>query len=181
MLRLLFVLAVSTGVVRGSGDAHGTFEWAGTFDVTAFDKVFWSAQSNEDGIYPDASMAIAVLVGNSDFSLTEELEHEGEEALADPDSCNPLAPFAPLPISEHEDTSRRLATRCSSRATRLDRAMMRCAKPLSTRSSTKLTPSVSSASLSSGSTLRTSLSVRSAAVPRALHDPIRHAQPRLSR
>lgn len=103
MLRLLFVLAVSTGVVRGSGDAHGTFEWAGTFDVTAFDKVFWSAQSNEDGIYPDASMAIAVLVGNSDFSLTEELEHEGEEALADPDSCNPLALFAPLPISEHED------------------------------------------------------------------------------
>ena len=102
MSRLLLALAFAL-TVNGSGDEHDTtFEWAATFDVGAFDKVFWSAQSNEDGIYPDASMAIAVLVGNSDFSLTEELEHEGEEALADPDSCDPLSPFAPLPISQGE-------------------------------------------------------------------------------
>ena len=73
------------------------FEWAGTFDVADMNTVFWSAQSDAEGHYPDASMKIVIMQGNADNSLTENLEEAGEASLEG--TCTELQPGDPLPIS----------------------------------------------------------------------------------
>ncbi|EOD11236.1 hypothetical protein EMIHUDRAFT_120394 [Emiliania huxleyi CCMP1516] len=95
MMRLILALAFSAGAVNGTGDE--AFEWAGTFDVADMNTVFWSAQSDAEGHYPDASMTIVIMQGNADNSLTEALELAGEESLEG--ACTELQPGNALPIS----------------------------------------------------------------------------------
>ena len=73
-------------------------EWAGTFDVTnpatgeAFETLTWSAQSNEEGEYPDATMLISVQTGKADFTFDDALVAAGNEALAVGTACPDLMP-----------------------------------------------------------------------------------------
>ena len=73
-------------------------EWAGTFDVTnpatgeAFETLTWSAQSNEEGEYPDATMLISVQTGKADFNFDDALVAAGNEALAVGTACPDLMP-----------------------------------------------------------------------------------------
>ncbi|EOD09758.1 hypothetical protein EMIHUDRAFT_105494 [Emiliania huxleyi CCMP1516] len=63
-------------------------------ELTAFETLTWSAQSNEEGEYPDATMLIAVIQGNVDNSfdgnapgLSYSVETAGKKVMEDEAKC----------------------------------------------------------------------------------------------
>ena len=82
---LTLALFGEASLVSASGGDHA-FEWAGTFDVSDYDSVYWVAQK-VDGDYADPTMDIVVM---STTSASEKALEDAEE-IADPllggDSC----------------------------------------------------------------------------------------------
>jgi len=86
-ISVLLTLALFGGasLVSASGGDHA-FEWAGTFDVSKYDSVYWVAQK-VDGDYADPAMDIVVMSTASDSEKALEDAEEIAEPLLEADSC----------------------------------------------------------------------------------------------
>eukprot|EP00756_Hemistasia_phaeocysticola_P026155 Hpha_TRINITY_DN16044_c0_g1::TRINITY_DN16044_c0_g1_i3::g.120138::m.120138/K14718/SLC39A12, ZIP12; solute carrier family 39 (zinc transporter), member 12 len=77
------------------------YEWAGTFDVSSHGILTWTAQASEDGTYPDATMKMVMIQGNSNFSLGSGSvrTHGGEGMAEDNEPCTDVTVGLTIPIS----------------------------------------------------------------------------------